>query len=82
MKALFDSSSYEISALITKSYSTSFSLATKLLAPHVRKAIYAIYGFVRYADEIVDSFDGFDQETLLKEFERDYYMAQERGISL
>ncbi|MCV6629689.1 MAG: squalene/phytoene synthase family protein, partial [Flavobacteriaceae bacterium] len=47
-----------------------------------RKAIYAIYGFVRYADEIVDSFDGFDQETLLKEFERDYYMAQERGISL
>ncbi len=82
MKALFDQSSLKISKLVTNTYSTSFSLACKLLAPKVRTSIYAIYGFVRYADEIVDSFEGFDQEQLLGEFEKEYYLAIERKISL
>ncbi|OIQ21095.1 MAG: phytoene synthase [Flavobacterium sp. MedPE-SWcel] len=82
MKALFDQSSIKISELVTNTYSTSFSLACKLLSPKIRPAIYAIYGFVRYADEIVDSFDGYDQELLINEFEREYYLALERKISL
>jgi phytoene/squalene synthetase len=82
MKALFDNSSYKISELVTNTYSTSFSLACKLLSPKIRKDIYAIYGFVRYADEIVDSFDGYDQEVLLDEFEESYYKALDRKISL
>ena len=82
MKALFDQSSVKISELVTNTYSTSFSLACKLLSPKIRPAIYAIYGFVRYADEIVDSFEGYDQELLINEFEREYYLALERKISL
>ena len=56
MKQLFDTSSVDCSEIITKTYSTSFSLGIKLIHPKIRKSIYAIYGFVRYADEIVDSF--------------------------
>jgi phytoene/squalene synthetase len=82
MKILFDQSSVKISELVTHTYSTSFSLACKLLSPKIRPAIYAIYGFVRYADEIVDSFEGYEQEKLMLEFERDYYFALERKISL
>ncbi|MBS2096917.1 phytoene/squalene synthase family protein [Carboxylicivirga linearis] len=82
MKQLFDTSSYSCSRLVTKTYSTSFSKAITLLAPSVRPAIYAIYGFVRYADEIVDSFHSYNQEELLKEFEQNYYKALERKISL
>lgn len=82
MKALFDTSSLKISELVTNTYSTSFSLACKLLSPKIRSDIYSIYGFVRYADEIVDSFEGYDQETLLNEFEASYYKAYERKISL
>lgn len=82
MKKLFDTSSYRISALVTKTYSTSFSLACGLLAPKIRPAIYAIYGFVRYADEIVDSFQGWDQAQLLDEFEKEYHKAHARKISL
>ncbi len=82
MKALFDTSSLKVSELITNTYSTSFSLACKLLSPKIRPDIYAIYGFVRYADEIVDSFDGYDQEVLLNEYEASYYQAYERKISL
>jgi phytoene/squalene synthetase len=69
MKETFDYSSYKISALVTAEYSTSFSTAARLLTPRVRKAIYGIYGFVRYADEIVDSFQNYAQEELLAEFE-------------
>lgn len=82
MKEIFDSSSYEISKLITKTYSTSFSLGIKLLGKSVRPQIYAIYGFVRYADEIVDSFHEYNQKELINEFVEDYKKALERKISL
>lgn len=82
MKALFDSTSYECSQLITKRYSTSFSMGILLFKPSIRPAIYAIYGFVRYADEIVDTFLEYPQQTLLDEFEEEYYKALDRKISL
>lgn len=82
MKHLFDEVSYSCSKLVTKKYSTSFSLATKMLSPKIRSAIYNIYGFVRFADEIVDSFHDFDKESLLNKFEADYYDSKEQGISL
>lgn len=82
MKQLFDIVSFECSKQVTKSYSTSFSLAVKMLSPEIRDAIYSIYGFVRFADEIVDSFHNFDKETLINDFETDYYKAAKSGISL
>ena len=82
MKQLFDDVSFKCSKLVTKSYSTSFSLAVKMLSPDIREAIYSIYGFVRFADEIVDSFHDFDKERLLNEFEEEYYKAMKYGISL
>ncbi|AXG70847.1 15-cis-phytoene synthase [Kordia sp. SMS9] len=82
MKALFDSVSYNCSTLVTKSYSTSFSLATKMLAPSIRQDIYNIYGFVRFADEIVDSFHEFDKKFLLDKFQADWDSALEHKISL
>ncbi|MBA6157244.1 phytoene/squalene synthase family protein [Tenacibaculum sp. S7007] len=82
MKQLFDEVSCACSKLVTQKYSTSFSLATKMLSPKIRSAIYNIYGFVRFADEIVDSFHEYDKETLLKRFETDYYLSKEEGISL
>lgn len=82
MKHLFDISSLDCSKLVTKSYSTSFSMGIKLFSPKIRPAIYAIYGFVRYADEIVDSFHDYNQETLFNEFEQDYHKAIERRISM
>ncbi|WBU89863.1 phytoene/squalene synthase family protein [Cellulophaga omnivescoria] len=82
MKALFDSSSVNCSKLITTTYSTSFSIGIKLFAPSIRPAIYAIYGFVRYADEIVDTFHDYDQEILLNEFEEEYRKSLVRKISL
>ncbi|BCY27222.1 phytoene/squalene synthase family protein [Flavobacterium okayamense] len=82
MKSLFDVSSLECSKKITTTYSTSFSLAIKMLSPEIQDDIYAIYGFVRCADEIVDTFDEFNQELLLDEFEAEYEKALERKISL
>nr|WP_321407357.1 phytoene/squalene synthase family protein [uncultured Carboxylicivirga sp.] len=82
MKQLFDKSSYSCSRLVTKTYSTSFSKAITLLAPSVRPAIYAIYGFVRYADEIVDTFDSYNQDELFNEFEENYKKALDRKISM
>lgn len=82
MKQLFDDVSFKCSKLVTKSYSTSFSLAVKMLAPSIREDIYNIYGFVRFADEIVDSFHGYDKEQLIQDFEIDYYKAMASGISL
>lgn len=82
MKKLFDDVSFKCSVLVTKSYSTSFSLAVYMLAPSIRDAIYSIYGFVRFADEIVDSFHGYDKENLINDFETEYYKAQKIGISL
>jgi phytoene/squalene synthetase len=81
MKELFDNISNESATLITKKYSTSFSIAVRLLAPSIRQAIYNIYGFVRVADEIVDSFGGYPQEDLLNRFEEEYSYALKFGIS-
>ncbi|WP_420573004.1 phytoene/squalene synthase family protein [Kordia sp.] len=82
MKALFDSVSYKCSTLVTKSYSTSFALATKMLSPSIRQDIYNIYGFVRFADEIVDSFHDYNKEFLLYKFQSDLDCAMENKISL
>jgi 15-cis-phytoene synthase len=82
MKSLFDKTSLDCSKLITKNYSTSFSLAIKMLAPQIQDDIYAIYGFVRCADEIVDSFEGYNQEELLSEFEIEFHKAYDRKISI
>ncbi|SFN85453.1 Phytoene/squalene synthetase [Bizionia echini] len=82
MKSIFDHVSRSCSQTVTKTYSTSFSLATKMLSSSIRQDIYNIYGFVRFADEIVDSFHDFDKETLLDEFEKDLHLALERKISL
>lgn len=73
--------SNKISKRITKSYSTSFSLGIKAFAPEFRDPIYAIYGFVRIADEIVDTFHGYDKEHLLAKFKADTYEAIENRIS-
>ncbi|QMU64805.1 MAG: phytoene/squalene synthase family protein [Flavobacteriaceae bacterium] len=82
MKQLFDEVSLNCSRIVTKKYSTSFSMAVKLLSPGIRNAIYSIYGFVRFADEIVDTFHDYDKERLLEDFEKQYYDALETGISL
>jgi len=82
MKTLFDSVSHEMSQLTTKRYSTSFSLGISFLHKDLHQPIYAIYGFVRFADEIVDSFHDFDKEALLADFKKQTYAAIEQGISL
>ncbi len=82
MKSTFDAVSFQCSKLVTKNYSTSFSLAVKMLSPNIRDGIYSIYGFVRLADEIVDSFHDYDKENLINDFEKEYYKAMEKGISL
>lgn len=82
MKALFDSVSYRCSQLVTRQYSTSFSLATRMLAGSIRQDIYNIYGFVRFADEIVDSFHDYEKEELLDRFEDDLEHALTHHISL
>lgn len=78
----FHSVSNKSSEITTKEYSTSFSSAIRLLHYDMQQPIYNIYGFVRFADEIVDTFHEYDKDLLLKEFERDTYLAIERGISL
>ena len=82
MKKIFDDVSFKCSKLVTKNYSTSFSLAVYMLSPSIRDAIYSVYGFVRFADEIVDSFHGYDKEDLINDFEKEYYKGIDRGISL
>ena len=82
MKELFDSVSNRCSELVTKKYSTSFSMAVNMLSPKIRADIYNIYGFVRFADEIVDTFHDYNKEKLMAHFERDYYFAIDEGISL
>ncbi len=82
MKAIFDNVSYDCSKSVTNAYSTSFSLATKMLSKTIRQDIYNIYGFVRFADEIVDSFHDFDKQYLFDKFEEDLKLALEQKISL
>ena len=81
-KALYDSISTKLSKQITRKYSTSFSLGIQMLNPSIRPGIFAIYGFVRLADEIVDTFIGYDQKVLLEEFIEDTKKAIDRKISL
>ena len=80
--ALFDSISIRSSRMVTKSYSTSFSLGILGLDRKYHDPIYAIYGFVRFADEIVDSFEGYPQKELLERFWKDTYQALDDKISL
>jgi len=82
MKKLFDDLSFKISKQTTKQYSTSFSLGILALSSKIRNPIYAIYGYVRLADEIVDSFHGFDKQKLLSRFRDETFLALEENISL
>ena len=82
MKAIFDTVSNECSRHITRAYSTSFSTAVRLLAPSIRQDIYNIYGFVRLADEIVDSFHDYDKHALFGQFKTDLRTALAARISL
>lgn len=82
MKSIFDQVSRACSKAVTHHYSTSFSTATRMLAPSIRKDIYNIYGFVRLADEIVDTFHDYNKEQLFNDFETDLYKAVENKISL
>ena len=82
MKKLFDHVSADCSKIVTQSYSTSFSLATKMLHNSIRPHIYNIYGFVRFADEIVDSFHQYPKKELLDRFEEDLELCLAQKISL
>jgi phytoene synthase len=82
MKKLFDQVSADCSKIVTQSYSTSFSLATKMLHSSIRPHIYNIYGFVRFADEIVDSFHQYPKKELLDRFEEDLDLCLTQRISL
>lgn len=82
MKSLFDVVSVQCSKLTTRAYSTSFSLGIYFLKNRLRDPIYSIYGFVRFADEIVDSFDGYNRKYLLEKFKSDTYEAITNRISL
>ncbi len=82
MKSLFDEVSVECSKLTTKRYSTSFSLGIYFLSKRMRNHIYAVYGFLRFADEIVDSFNGYNKERLFAQFKAATYDALNDKISL
>lgn len=82
MRALFDQTAYDCSKLVTNNYSTSFSLGIKTLHKRYRSSIHAIYGFVRYADEIVDTFHEQDKPGLLQRFKKDTYQGIAEKISL
>jgi phytoene/squalene synthetase len=82
MKFLFDTVSGKCAKAVTQSYSTSFASATKMLSPEIRQDIYNIYGFVRFADEIVDSFHDYDKPVLFERFSQDLEYALLDKISL
>ncbi|ERJ61353.1 phytoene/squalene synthase family protein [Sphingobacterium paucimobilis] len=82
MKQLFDELSYSVSKITTQKYSTSFSLGILALNPKIRTAVYAIYGYVRLADEIVDSFHGYDKKQLLNRLKKETDIALAEKISL
>lgn len=82
MKSIFDNVSKDCCKIVTKTYSTSFSMATKMLANSIRQDIYNIYGFVRLADEIVDSFHDYPKNDLFIQFEADLESALFNKISL
>lgn len=82
MLKLYNDTCMECSRLITHRYSTSFSMGIRVFEKKLRLPIYAIYGFVRFADEIVDTFHDYPKEALLLQFREDTYKAIEGGISL
>lgn len=82
MISLFHKVSHQCSKITTEGYSTSFSSAIRMLHVDLRMPVYDIYGFVRFADEIVDTFHEFDKQSLLAQFKKETYEAIERGISL
>lgn len=82
MKKLFDELAYKVSKVVTEKYSTSFSLGILALKPSIRPSVYAIYGYVRLADEIVDSFHDYDKALLLKRLKTETWNALDEGISL
>ena len=82
MMELYQRTCMECSRLITNRYSTSFSMGIRAFDRRLRGPIYAVYGFVRFADEIVDSFHAFDKATLLQRFREDTYRALDEGISV
>lgn len=81
MKLLFDNLSVKVSKMTTSTYSTSFSMGIYFLNHRLRNAVYSIYGFVRIADEIVDSFEGYDKKYLLQKFKEETYEAIKSRIS-
>lgn len=81
MDRLYNETCLAASRIFTRHYSTSFSIGVRCLGPEIRDAVHGIYGFVRVADEIVDTFLGYDRRALLDEFEAEYYRAAARGIS-
>lgn len=82
MLNLYNTTCQECSRLITQRYSTSFSMGIRAFDPKIRMPIYAIYGFVRFADEIVDTFHGYPKAELLQRFRQDTYTAIAERISL
>lgn len=82
MKSIYDIVSKDCSKIVTKTYSTSFSMATKMLSSSIRQDIYNIYGFVRLADEIVDSFHDYPKKELFSKFEKDLEISLKNKISL
>src|SRR6056300_1703958 len=82
MLELYDKTCMECSKLITNRYSTSFSSGIRVFDKKYREPIYAIYGFVRFADEIVDTFHDYPKEQLLEQFRKDTYSAIEQGVCL
>lgn len=82
MMELYQKTCLECSQLITNRYSTSFSMGIRAFDKELRSPIYAIYGFVRFADEIVDTFHDFKKDQLLQRFKKETYLAIEEGISL
>lgn len=81
MKSLYDELSVQCSRKVTAKYSTSFSSAVRMLAPTIRDAVHSVYGFVRLADEIVDSFHDYKKEDLFNEFENELMLSLHRRIS-
>tara|TARA_Y100000758_G_scaffold221159_1_gene159534 strand:+ start:694 stop:1542 length:849 start_codon:yes stop_codon:yes gene_type:complete len=82
MKEIFDKVSKDCSKIVIKEYSTSFYRATELLSKSIRNDIFNIYGFVRFADEIVDTFHDYPKKQLLDEFEKELWSSIENKISL
>ena len=79
---LYRKNNLDCSRITTRNYSTSFSLGVRMLSPIYREGIYSIYGFVRYADEIVDTFFDQDQRTIFEEFRQETFKAIDRGFSI